>query len=354
MITKFKTTIGWTKIFIAFVLLSSVFSFSVTAQTNSGKAMDAKALTALVGELKGVIANSGANEKDTALVADRWNKRKDLTGKTRKEVINLLYQDVKAVIKDSGIQYQIYSMFSFYKQMPDDSFSAQAKTNGAMSKPDSVKKLVELTFRMHPYVGIQEQLASLPGTKDVKAAQEEDRKNRIAGFDDALKVNNKLTSDQKSFVKANYDRLIKIADKITEDAINKNFPTKQWIKEGLEQSYKNRFSGTELTSLITYFQGTAGQQVLKYIRISRMAEMITRNGGKLDFTEADKTEHDKFAATPLGKNFIAAYLQEAIAYEESKENAIRSANPDADGFAIYRPDNLNKFFNKFVRNNYKK
>ena len=85
-----------------------------------------------------------------------------------------------------------------------------------------------------------------------------------------------------------------------------------------------------------------------------MAQLITGKGGKLDFTEADKAEHDKFAATPLGKKFIAAYLKEAIAYEQSKENAVRSGNPNADGFAIYKPENLNKFFNKFVAENYKK
>ncbi len=127
MITKFKLTIGWTKIFIAFVLLSSVFSFGATAQNNNGKPMDAKALTDLIGELKEIVANSGANEKDAARVADRWNKRTDLTGKTKKEVIDLVYQDVKAVIKDSGALYQIYSQFSFYKKIPDESPNADTQ-----------------------------------------------------------------------------------------------------------------------------------------------------------------------------------------------------------------------------------
>ncbi len=350
-----KTRINWTKLIAALVLLCSVFGLSAMAQTKSDKPMDAKSLTTLVEELKGVVAKSAPDEKDAALVAERWDRRKDLAGKPKKEVINLLFQDVKAVIKDSGVHYQIFSIFSFYKRIPDESPSAQVqKTKGEMSKPAAVKKLIELTFRMHPYVGIEAQLASLPGTKDIKAAEEEDRKNRIAGFDDALKANNKLTPEQKSFVKANYDQLIKIADKITEDAIRTNFPTEQWIKEGLQKSYTSKFTLNELNSLIVYFQGADGQPVLKYIRISRMAQMITGNGGTLDFTEADKAEHDKFAATPLGKKFNAAYLQEAIAYEESKENAVRSANPNADGFAIYRPENLNKLFNKFVAENYKK
>jgi len=350
-----KTRINWTKLIIALVLLWSISSFSAMAQTDSDKPLDAKSLAALVEELKGVVSKTELDEKNAKLVGEKWDARKDLAGKTKKDVINLLFEDVKSVIKDSGIQYQIYSIFSFYKQIPNEFSSAQSQKNkGAMSKPASVKKLVDLTFLMHPYVGIEEQIASLPGTKDIKAAEEEDRKNRIEGFDDALKVNNKLTPEQKSFVKANYDRLIKITDKITEDAINKNFPTERWIKEGLQQSYTAKFSLKELTGLIDYFQGTAGQQILKYVRLSNMAELITGNGGKLDYTAADKAEHDKFTATPLGRKFITAYIDEAEAYEKRKQEAVRTGNPNADGFAIYRPKNLNKFFNKFVAENYKK
>jgi hypothetical protein len=337
----------------ALMFMFSVFGLTATAQTNPDKALDAKAVTALIGELKEVVSNSTPDTNDAAMVAEKWNARKDLVGKTRKDVINLLYTDVKSVVKDSGALYQIYSMFSFYKTIPDEPQSAQ-KTNVALTKPAAVKKLVELTFRMHPYVGIEEQLASLPGTKDIKAEEERVRTGRIEGFDDALKVNNKLTPDQKSFVKANYDQLIKITDKITEDAISKNFPTEQWIKEGLTQSYTAKFTAKELNSLTAYFQGTAGQQVLKYIRLTNMAEMITGNGGTLDFTETDKAEHDKFVATPLGKKFITAYISEAEAYEKRKENAVRSANPNADGFAVYETANLNKLFNKFVAENYKK
>lgn len=354
-IRKIFRRINWTTSVIAFVIICSVFSFGAIAQTKQGKPMDAKSLAALIEELKGVVSRTASDEINARSVGERWDARKDLAGKTKQEVIKLLFEDVKSIIKDSGTQYQIYSIFSFYKQIPDEPPSAQSQqTKGAVSKPASVKKLVELTFLMHPYVGIEEQIAALPGTKDVKEAEEEDRKNRIQGFDEALKVNNKLTPEQKSFVVANYDRLIKITDKITKDAINKNFPTEQWIKEGLQQSYTAKFSLKELTSLIAYFQGTAGQQVLKYVRFSKMAELITGNGGKLDYTEADKAEHDKFTATVLGRKFIAAYIDESEAYEKRKEEAVRTGNPDADGFAIYRPENLNKLFNRFVAENYQK
>ena len=352
----FKTRITRISLAAASMLLCSVFNFTAMAQTDSGKPLDAKTLSALVEELKGVVSRTATEANEAAMVGKKWNARKDLSGKTKQDVINLLYEDVKSVIRDSGTQYQIYSIFSFYKQIPDEQFSVQPdKTGVALPKSASVKTLVDLTYRTHPYVGIEETLNALPGNTDNRAAEDEAVKNRIAGFDEALKVNNQLTPAQKSFVRANYDFLEKLADSVTATAISKNFPTEQWIKEGLEKSYTSKFTPTELNSLIAYFQGKAGRRVLEYIRVMEMWQMIVGNcGTTTGFTKAEKAEHDKFVATPLGKKFITAFLQETIAYEESRENAVRSANPDADGFAIYRPENLNKLINKFVADNYKK
>jgi len=42
-----------------------------------------------------------------------------------------------------------------------------------------------------------------------------------------------------------------------------------------------------------------------------MAELITGNGGKLDYTKEDKAEYDKFTSTSLGKKFITAFITHA-------------------------------------------
>ena len=351
-----KSGINWTKSVIALALLCAVFGFSAMAQTNTDKPLNAKTLAALVEELKGVVARSAPEANEAAMVAKKWDARRDLAGKSKRAVINLLFEDVKTSIEDSGTQYTISSLFGMYKQMPDEAIVAETpKTKNDVSKPAAINKLVDLTYRTHPYVGIEETLNALPGTEDDQDATGEDRENRIAGFEEALKVNNKLTPAQKSFVQANYDFLIKMVDSVTATAISKNFPTEQWIKEGLQKSYTSKFTPTELSSLIAYFQGTAGQRVLEYIRVMEMWQLIVKNGGKTtNFTEAEKAGYYKFAATPLGKKFMTAYLQETIAYQESKENAVRAANPDADGFAIYQTENMNKLFNKFVADNYKK
>ena len=56
-------------------------------------------------------------------ITQKWNARQDLAGKSKSQVIDLLYQDVKSVVTNSGMQYQISQVFSFYKQMPDSQFS---------------------------------------------------------------------------------------------------------------------------------------------------------------------------------------------------------------------------------------
>lgn len=134
---KFLTAVG-TKNVLTFLSLSVVllwcssFGSSVMAQANSDKPMDAQALTALIGELKEVVAKNTPDQKEAAAVSARWDKRTDLAGKTKPVVINLLFQDVRAVIKDSGTQYELYSMFSFYKQIPDDSQPTAPPRGGNM------------------------------------------------------------------------------------------------------------------------------------------------------------------------------------------------------------------------------
>jgi|GEM_PF-167333 len=122
---KTKDRYHCTKLVKAFVLMCLVFSFSAIAQTTIDKPMEAKALADLVKEFKGIVLRITPDKSESKLVSEKWDKRKDLAGKTKNEVIELLFSDVKSVIKDSGTQYQIYSMFSFYKNIPDGSLSSK-------------------------------------------------------------------------------------------------------------------------------------------------------------------------------------------------------------------------------------
>ncbi|MEZ5426780.1 MAG: Rid family hydrolase [Pyrinomonadaceae bacterium] len=108
----------WIRFAKTFVLMCLVFSFNAMAQTSSDKLLEAKELAALVKELKEVVTKTSPDKNEAKQVIEKWDNRKDLAGKTKAEAIELLFEDVKSVIKDSGTQYQIYSIFSFQKQVP--------------------------------------------------------------------------------------------------------------------------------------------------------------------------------------------------------------------------------------------
>jgi hypothetical protein len=71
------------------------------------------------------------------------------------------------VIKDSGTQYQIYSIFSFYKTIPDKSSNVQPNEDlSKMSKAELVNKLIELTLPLHPSSGNDELMMSIISPDD--------------------------------------------------------------------------------------------------------------------------------------------------------------------------------------------
>ena len=109
-----RTTIG-------FVSMILILSIGVSAQKKSDEPMGDEAAIALLKELDGVVKRLSPDKEEARQVCEKWYKRKNLGKKTKSQVIDLLFEDVKSVIKDSGTQYQIYSVFAFYKDAKHDS-----------------------------------------------------------------------------------------------------------------------------------------------------------------------------------------------------------------------------------------
>lgn len=107
--------------------------------------MDTKALANLIKEFKGIVSKASPEKNEANLVSEKWDERKDLAGKTKSEVIELLYNDVKTVIKDSGTQYQIYSIFSFYKTIPDEPQPEPCETASKFGADDQIGNLNYVT-----------------------------------------------------------------------------------------------------------------------------------------------------------------------------------------------------------------
>lgn len=140
---------------IAALFLCSIFSFSIIAQDNPlTEPQLANLMTGLKGALQEnlqIIENKGGAQYTA--ITKKWGARLDLEGKSKSEVIDLLYQDVKSVVTNSEMRYQIYQVFSFYRHMPDSQFSAKPDAPAKTSFTDprdgevyGVKKLGNLTW----------------------------------------------------------------------------------------------------------------------------------------------------------------------------------------------------------------
>ena len=227
-------------------------------------------------------------------------------------------------------------------------FGAMAQTNSdkSMSKGASVRKLIELTLSAHPIV-------TTPKPWAAKKEDETIKQKQLKVLDDALAVNKELTPEQRLFVKANYDKLKKIVDKQLADAADAIFPFGQWAEEHLEQRYTAKFTDKEINGLIAYFQGTDGQNTLKVFKNAPFSEDIVKKGGAPLYTKEEEAKADKFAQTPLGKKFMDAFFSETNEYLNAKmEEAGKSGGKNIS--SITDPANLNKIFNQFVSDNYKK
>lgn len=168
-------------------------------QAGPDKPLDARTLAALVQELKGVVARTATEPGESDVVARKWDARRDLAGKTKREVITLLFQDVRSSVADAGTQYTISSMFGMYKLMPDDAIT----DTGSVGKAPLINKLVNITLPMHPSAGPARGYVYdvFLGTEDDEAVRRETaRKIRFEGFDLALGKNETLTAAQKAFV----------------------------------------------------------------------------------------------------------------------------------------------------------
>ena len=135
--------------FLAALFLCSIFGFSAIAQD---RRLNSQQLANLIAGLKEEVQENlqiaeNRDGKQYRAITQKWDARKDLSGKTKRQVIDLLYQDVKSVVTDSGMRYQIFQVFSLYKQMPDSQFSDKTSfTDPRDGQVYGTRKLGDLTW----------------------------------------------------------------------------------------------------------------------------------------------------------------------------------------------------------------
>lgn len=70
--------------------------------------LDEAAVSKLIEELEAGLPNHVENEDEVNAIAEQWEAREDLVGKTRTQILGLLFADVKSVVKDKPTQDKIW------------------------------------------------------------------------------------------------------------------------------------------------------------------------------------------------------------------------------------------------------
>lgn len=107
-----RTAISWTKLIIALALLCALFNFSVMAQDDSDEPLDEDAVSALVEELANGLSDLIEDEGQVTAITEKWDAHEDLAGKTRAQILGLLFADVKSVVRDAKTQKNIWDTWT--------------------------------------------------------------------------------------------------------------------------------------------------------------------------------------------------------------------------------------------------
>jgi hypothetical protein len=85
---------------------------SVLAQTKPEQPLSSEAAAALVQELVDGLADVMQDQGQFDAITDKWEARGDLAGNTRTQILNLLFADVRSIIKDKETQDRIWSSWT--------------------------------------------------------------------------------------------------------------------------------------------------------------------------------------------------------------------------------------------------
>lgn len=112
-----KTHLALTALFIFALMVPTIFTtskvsaYGMTAVplATPEKPLTEEEVTALLDDLKGGLADLVNDEDQVTAINEKWDAHEDLAGETRKQVLALLFADVKSVVDDKEIQDAIWA-----------------------------------------------------------------------------------------------------------------------------------------------------------------------------------------------------------------------------------------------------
>ncbi|MBS1793121.1 MAG: hypothetical protein JSS81_04665 [Acidobacteria bacterium] len=189
---------------------------------------------------------------------------------------------------------------------------------------------------------IAEFLAAARNEKRKKAEAEQFEKrpdylnrNDADLFDAALKENTVLSSDEKAFARANYDRLSRVLAAKTTEIRDRLAPQSEWDAEFFKTALPRAFTFAELENVDTFLRSAAGREALNRL---------------LSFEAGEESAFfDTYAGGRL-LNIVDRELPDFIGQKRKEINL----QIMGEIFKLVEPPALNKLINEFVRENYKK
>lgn len=102
--------VNWTKLVIVSLLMCLMFGFAALAQqTTQEKPLNEDAVAELVDGLSEVVSELVEDEDQATAIFDKWDAHEDLVGKTKTQILRLLFADVKSVATDKKTQDSIWA-----------------------------------------------------------------------------------------------------------------------------------------------------------------------------------------------------------------------------------------------------
>jgi len=89
------------------------------AKTEPEEPLDAEAVAALLEQFGNGLPELLEDEDGLSEIMEKWDAREDLAGKTKKQILELLFTDVKAVVADKETQDKIWSAWTGEKKDAD-------------------------------------------------------------------------------------------------------------------------------------------------------------------------------------------------------------------------------------------
>ncbi len=90
-------------------------------------------LSGLLDELKEGLTDLVGDEDTATAITEKWDAREDLAGKTRKQVLGLLFADLRTVVKDSALQNSVWAAWNQIPQQTPDTTEPDTPTQGNAS-----------------------------------------------------------------------------------------------------------------------------------------------------------------------------------------------------------------------------